>query len=305
MNLKYHILAASLLLSILLWISLNLNQTYEIQRTIPVKLNIEKPFASANTVAQSLDVRLKGTGWNLLRLFTSMSPEFVYDVNTSRNESVIYTRQYLADNLGFGQLFTITNIKPESLYVRLGKYEEKYVKILPRVYVDCAEGYQSVGKPVIMPDSLKIGGSSEILKNLNYIYTRDVIYKNVNTNISQTIRLSDSLSNITWRPVDEVNINIKIELTAEKEFSNISLKVANIPFDKDVLLIPQTIGVQIKGGVIQLSELDFNKINGVIEYSELLADTTGSLSPKFTLPEGMIIISMKPERIQYVIKRKS
>jgi YbbR domain-containing protein len=305
LNLKYHILAASFLLSILLWISLNLNQSYEIQRTIPVKLNIEKPYASANTVPQTLEVRFKGTGWNLLRLYTSMSPEFVYDVNTSRNESVIFTRQYLADNLGFGQLFTISNIKPESLYVRLGKYEEKYVKIQPRVYVVCSEGYQVVGNPVITPDSIKIGGSSEILKNLNYIYSRDVIFKNVNSNINQSIRLTDSLANITWRPVEEVNINIKIELTAEKEFSNVTLRVANIPFDKDVLLIPQTVGLQVKGGVIQLSELDINKINGFIEYSELIADTTGSVSPKFSLPEGMTIISVKPERIQYVIKRKS
>jgi YbbR domain-containing protein len=278
---------------------------YEIQRTIPVKLNIEKPFASANTVPQVLEVKIKGTGWNLLRLYTSMSPEFVYDVNTSKNESVVLTRQYLTDNLGFGQLFTITNVKPESLYVKLGKYEEKYVKILPRVYVDCSEGYQVVGKPVITPDSLKIGGSSELLKSLNYVYTRDVIYKNVNGNISQSIRLSDSLANITWRPIDEVNINIKVELTAEKLYPNVSIKVANIPFDKDVLLIPQSADLHVKGGVIQLSELDLNKINGVIEYSALIADTTGAVSPHFTLPEGVTIISVKPERIQYVIKRKS
>lgn len=305
MKIKYHILAASFILSGLLWLSLNLNQTYEIQRNIPVHLTVEKPYAVANPVPLTLDVKLKGIGWNLLRLFTSLKVDFTYDVNVSSGRNVVLTRQYLADNLGLGQSFNITSVRPESLFVTIGKYEEKYVKIIPRIYVKCIEGYQTVGQPVLSPDSIKIGGAVEIIKNLNHIYTQDLVFKNVNSNISDAIRLSDSLSNILWHSQEDVRIFVKVELTADKQFQDVPLKVSGIPSDKDVMLIPQSIELQLKGGVEQLAKLDNTKIYANLNYSDLLADTTGAVIPKYTLPEGVIIIFSKPDKIQYIIKKKS
>jgi len=281
-----------------------MNQTYEVQRNIPVHFNIEKPFAVSNPVPVSLDVKLKGAGWNLLRLFTSMNIDFVYDVNVNSGQNVVLTRQYLTDNLGLGQNFVISSVRPESLFVNIGKYEEKYVKIAPRIYVGCIEGYQTVGRPVFTPDSIKIGGASEILRGLNQIYTQDLIFKNVNSSITEMVSLSDSLSNIIWRSQDNVGIFVKVELTADKQFQGVPLKVSGIPQDKDVLLIPQFVDLQLKGGVDQLARLDSYKIDGVLNYEVLYADTTGAVTPIYNLPEGIIIISSKPDKIQYIIKKK-
>ena len=93
----------------LLWVSLNLNQTYEIDKTIPVKINVVKPYSVSGNIPLNLDVKFRGVGWSLLRLFTSLQPEFNYNVIPRLNEkSVILTRQYLNDNLGLSQNLTIT-----------------------------------------------------------------------------------------------------------------------------------------------------------------------------------------------------
>jgi YbbR domain-containing protein len=305
MKFKYNIFAAAFIVSLLLWVSLNLNLSYEIERIVPVKINVNRPFAVANELPLTLDVKVKGRGWSLLRLFTSFKLNFNYDVYVTKNEQItILTKQYLNDNALSGQNLTVTSVKPESLFVHIGKYEEKYVKVIPRVYVDCKDGYQTVGLPMIEPDSIKVGGASHILDSLSYIYTQDLIYKNASSVINDMVGLSDSLSNILWRSTDRVSLTVNVELKADKEFKDVNIKVTNVPHDKDVLLIPQIITVNVKGGVNQLAGLDNSKIFAEVDYNKLLSDTTGAVSPKFILPAGVTVFYAKPDKIQYVIKKK-
>ncbi len=293
------------MLSIVLWLSLNLNQTYEIEKTIPIKFNINKPFAVSGNIPVYLDVKFRGVGWNLIRLFTSFDLEFTYDVNAKkRDQFMIITKDYLDNNMGLTRNLQISSVYPETLYVNIENYEEKYVKLHPKLFINCMEGYQVVGKPVIEPDSLKIGGAFDILKSLNHLNTKTLVFDNVNASISRNITLSDSLTNILWLSQNEFKLKINIEPVADKEFSNIEIKVSQVPEDKEVLLIPQNLNIRLKGGVNQLSSIEQASIKAQINYSSILADTTGSLKPYFDIPDGCTIISVKPETIQYVIKKK-
>jgi YbbR domain-containing protein len=302
---RYHIIITSLILSCILWLSLNLNLTYEIQRSIPVRINVNRPYAIASYIPQNLDVKVKGRGWNLLRLYTSLTPEFNYDISPKINEvNIILTKQILNENPILGQNLTITSAKPETLFVKIGRYEEKYVQVKPRVFINCREGYQTVGSPIVEPDSVKVGGASFIIGSLDHIYTSDLTLYNVNSGINEFVRLSDTLSNIIWRSQDEVNLRVKVELTAQKVFHNIEIAIPDIPSDREVLLIPQFVNVQLKGGVDQLSLLHNSQIKATVDFKDLLADTTGAVTPRFSLPEGTEITSVKPDKIQYVIKNR-
>ncbi len=303
---RYHIVIASIVLSIILWVSLNLNQIYEIDKSVPIKITINKPYAVSGNIPLNLDVKFRGVGWNLIRLFTTLNLEFNYNLTARKNEQfVILTKEFLDDNMGLTQNLDIIYVYPETLFVKVESYEEKYVKVLPKIFVNCRDGYQVVGKPILEPDSIKIGGAVNLLKNITFLNTSDEVFKNVNAGIIKNISISDSLSNIIWRSQNDVRLRVNVELTAEKEFQNIEIKVPNIPSDRDVLLIPQIISLGLKGGVNQLSAIDISQITAKIDYNAILFDTTGSLTPTLILPEGCSVISIKPEKIQYIIKKKS
>ncbi|MCI0449207.1 MAG: hypothetical protein L0Y79_05380 [Chlorobi bacterium] len=303
---KYHIVITSFILSAVLWLSLNLNQSYEIERLLPIRFNVNKPFAVAGNIPLNLDVKFRGVGWNLIRLFTSMSLEFNYNYTARKNEQfIILTNEYLNNNLGISQNLVITGVYPETLFVKIENYEEKYVKILPKVTIYCREGYQVVYKPYVEPDSIRIGGAAGILKDINFLYTQEENFKNVNSSIVKNIAITDNLSNILWRSQSEVKLLVNVELTAEKEFQDVEIRIENLPGDRDVLLIPQNLNVQLKGGVNQLSAIDKNKITAKLDYYNILKDTTGSLVPNFEVPEGCMVTFIKPDKIQYVIKKKS
>jgi len=292
-------------LSAVLWISLNLNQTYEIEKTVPVKFNINKPYAVSGNIPLNLDVKFRGVGWNLIRLFTSFNLEFTYDINAKKKDQfIVVTKEFLDNNMGLGQNLQITGVHPETLFVMIDNYEEKYVKLHPNLQIDCMEGYQVVGKPILTPDSIKIGGAFDILRTLDYFNTRSIKFENVNAGITRKINVSDSLSNILWFSQNEIDLKIEIEPTAEKEFSNIEIKVTELPDDKEVLLIPQSVSIQLKGGVNQLAKIELGSIIARIDFRKVLSDSTGSLTPVFDIPPGCTVISVKPETIQYVIKKK-
>jgi hypothetical protein len=252
------------------------------------------------------DDEVTASGWNLIRLFTSLNLEFNYDITARKKDQfVILTKNYLESNMGSSQELYIESIYPDTIFIKIENYEEKYVKLLPRINVNCMDGYQMVGQPVIEPDSIKIGGGVDVLKNLDFLFTHEQAFNNVNSSIIKNIGVTDSLSNIIWRSQNEIKLTVNVELTAEKEFTNIEIKVPNVPNDKEVLLIPQSISLQLKGGINQLSAVDASKLRVYIDYNSILNDTTGSLEPKIELPHGCIIISVKPDKIQYVIKNKS
>jgi len=305
MSLKYHIIFASLFLSLLLWTSLSLNLTYDIDYEVPINFNIQKPYAVSNVVPRFLSVKLKGYGWSHLRLYTSVKLEFNYDIDPKMgSRQIILTKDYLNERFDLSANLRVISIYPETLVVNLGTYTEKYVKLEPSAFVECREGYQVVGKPVLQPDSIKIGGANNLLQTIYSLPTAAAYFRNVNSNVSQTVKITDSLANIIWKSVDEVTMRINVELSASKQMNEIEIKVSNLPPDKEVLLIPQSLNIQVRGGVNQLSALDNSAVEASVDFPQLLSDTTGAVVPKFRLPEGIKVISIKPEKVQYIIKKK-
>lgn len=303
---KYHIVITSFILSVILWVSLNLNQTYEIDKSIPVKINVNKPYAVSGNIPLFIEVKFRGIGWSLIRLFTSFKLDLNYNINAKRNEQfVIITKDYITHNYAFAENLTISHVFPETLFVKVDKYEEKYVKLEPRLFIECREGYQVVGNPVLEPDSIKIGGSVSILNSLVSLPTKEERFSNINSNIDKLISVSDSLSNIIWHSQNEVRLTANIELSGEREFHGIEIIVKDIPADKEVLLIPQFLSIRLKGGVNQLESMEVSNLFAEINYNTIYSDTTGSVLPVIKIPPGCILNRVMPEKIQYIIKKKN
>src|SRR5436190_2101288 len=116
MKFKSHIFIASLILSSILWFSLSLNMTYELERNVPLKFNIQKPYAVSTKVPLNVTARIRGRGWSLIRLFTSFNMELNYDIDTKLEQNVIYVKQSLVDNFGPANL-TVLYTDPDTLAV--------------------------------------------------------------------------------------------------------------------------------------------------------------------------------------------
>lgn len=305
MKYKYHIFIASFFLSVILWLSLNLNLSYEVEKKVPITFNVSKPFAVYGDIPPHLTVKLKGSGWDLLKLTTALDVDFTYNITAKINEkTTIISKDFISSKLPGDRNLSIISVSPETLYVYTDEYIEKYIKLLPLTQIECKNGYQVVETPMLEPDSILAGGSKHLLSGLKQMTTMKFTASNINSNINQLIRISDSLTGLLKLSRDEIRLTVKIEPSGDKEFQNVELLVSNVPSDKSVLLIPQNVKLHLKGGVNQLASMDNSIINGFVDFEEIFTDTTGSVSPHFKFPDGITVLSMQPEKIQYVIKKK-
>jgi len=74
--------------------------------------------------------------------------------------------------------------------------------------------------------------------------------------------------------------------------------------NREVILIPPKIEIVARGGIKQLSNISPSDFRVSINYRAILTDTTGIVDPDITAPQGIQVVSRRPEHLQYVVRRR-
>jgi hypothetical protein len=53
-----------------------------------------------------------------------------------------------------------------------------------------------------------------------------------------------------------------------------------------------------------LALVQADEITASIHYRSILLDTSGSVRPEITIPNGLTLVASKPDRIEYVTRKK-
>ena len=62
--------------------------------------------------------------------------------------------------------------------------------------------------------------------------------------------------------------------------------------------------IVVRGDIEQLSELTLSDFEATIDFDAILADTSGYVSAKIDLPPGLQMVSRRPERHQYIVRKR-
>ncbi len=95
---------------------------------------------------------------------------------------------------------------------------------------------------------------------------------------------------------------LDIQRIVDKQFENISVEVIDIPSGSEVVLLPNKININIRGGIEILGKLMPEQFHAYVKYQTLIQDTTGSVVPEITLPKDVTLQFSKPDRLRYVIR---
>lgn len=293
-----------LFFAVMLWLYLSLNLNYTINLSVPLEINLTKSQALASTVPSSIDVTIKGKGWDLVALLVSENLTYYLDLTGIKKDVRVNTFQAISERLNVPHDLIILNTYPDTISISFDKVSERRVQVKNNVNVILKDGYKIVGKPVITPEYVNITGAKSILSKIKFIPTESITFENINSDISKIVNLSDTLNNIIRIEPTKVRIEYKIELSADKNFEDITVTINNVPSDKDVLLIPPKLTLYLRGGVEQLSRINPSEIKVSIDYHVIENDTLGFVTPIIELPVNADLINFEPQKFQYIIKKK-
>ncbi|MBP1657949.1 MAG: hypothetical protein H6Q31_2550, partial [Bacteroidetes bacterium] len=73
---------------------------------------------------------------------------------------------------------------------------------------------------------------------------------------------------------------------------------------RDVIFIPPKMEIVARGGIRQLASVLPVDFQIGVSYDRILADTTGAIEPDVVAPSGIQIVARKPEKLQYIVRKR-
>ena len=298
------ILITAFVFAVALWLYVSLSLSYSLDLSIPLEIKTGKSQAITEDIPSNIDLTVKGKGWDLLSVLISKDLKYSLDLSKMKRDSRISTEQFISERLNLKPELALVSISPDTINIEFDKILEKTVPVRNNIKVNLKDGYGIVGKPKLIPDSVTISGSANIVSKIKFIPTEFRLFENVNSSISGTIALKDTLSNMLKSDVKFVDFEYSIQLSAEKNVDEVTVEILGVPDDKEVLLIPPKVSVSVRGGVDQLARITTSEISASVDFETIESDTLGFVVPEIEIPDETNLLKTEPQKLQYIIKKK-
>jgi YbbR domain-containing protein len=304
MEKKTHVIVASLILSVLVWLSVSMNNQYSVTIRVPFGVSgLQKNIALSAPIPRSILVRVRGTGWQLASSFFSTPPRIDFDVSGLEKKRILLTSKELAYSLDLGSSAEVLNFTPDSLLISLDTEITKKVPLISRVEVFPHEGFMVRGDPIINPDSVTVSGARKLLGGIDFWLTQPKRFKNVINPVDTKVSLIDSLVGLIELDATEAEVKIDIEQITENTYKNIPLKILNDRDSVQVLLLPPTVDVTIRGGIKMMADMTVDSFSASLDYNSLVGSVSSYIRPDVNAPPTFQVIAVHPDSIEFVIRK--
>lgn len=302
MNKKIYIVIVSVLFSITVWVSIALSDEYYSTYKLPIAIiDLPSGYSVGNNLPETITVRLKGDGWKLMS-FELGSTEYFYV--SVKGDSGVITANLLANvenNPWFTSGINILDINPKNIRIVVEPIVEKKLKIIPKLKLDFKEGYSLATQVLVEPDSVLIRGPGSVIKKMETYSTKEISLKNLDQKTNFIAELEELRGFET--DLKFVNVTLDVQRIVENSINDIPVSVINKPENVDVILIPNTISCTFRGGVNILGKVSVNDIIATVDYNSVVTDTLGFVKPEIQSPENLNLLSVRPDKLKYVIKK--
>ncbi|HEY6625890.1 MAG TPA: hypothetical protein VIZ21_02960, partial [Ignavibacteriaceae bacterium] len=196
--------------------------------------------------------------------------------------------------------FEIINILPDSIRFFVERIISKKLPVISGLELEYKPGYGLASDIVFKPDSVVVSGPFSILQKMGEIKTTDKTLSPLDSRTETEVNLP-SMNGFNYS-ANLIEVILDVQRIVDKQFENIIVDVIDIPSRKEVVLLPNKIGFNVRGGIEILGKLKPDQFRAFIRYQSLVQDTTGSVIPFLELPKNVTLQFVKPDRLRYVIR---
>lgn len=301
---KRKIITISLIVSfsVLLWVFVSFSGEFSITLNLPTQvIDIPENYSVSSMSANDVSISLKGQGWQLAQHTLGRDPKFFIPSPTEIGDQEISIRNMIYANSWLSSTLQLAEILPEKLSITIEKTESKMVEVVPVISLGYKPGYGLVSPIKIEPDSVLITGPESIIRNLNMINTEGRIISNLENESSMVLGLKPpKFTNVI---IGECTVYFDIQKIVDKEFEELHITTQNIPSRYELILSPNKLSIILRGGISKLSKLKSEDIAVYVKFEQAINDTSGGIEPIIELPEFTSLIDVKPNRLEYIIKK--
>ncbi|MCW8804401.1 MAG: hypothetical protein OQK57_08390 [Ignavibacteriaceae bacterium] len=301
MRKKLNIFIASVIFAFILWGSISLSEIYYTNVNVKLTLyNFPQGHTTGSQLPEKIKLRVKGQGWRLVSINVGPETEFRVSVGGDSGRYNINLYDYLENNRWLLSDVEIINIFPDSLRFFVERIISKKLPVISNLGLEFKPGYGLASDIVLRPDTVVVSGPFSLLKNMKEIRTVDKSLSLLDSRTKLEVNLP-VVNGIEYN-ANLIEAILDIQRIVDKQFENIPVNVIDIPPRKEVVLLPNKIGFNVRGGIEILGKLKPDQFHAYVRYQSLVQDTTGSVTPILELPKNVTLQYLKPDRLRYVIR---
>ena len=293
----------SLALAFVLWFAFSMRKTYTVFVAMPIEVQ-QRPEGQAlrSRPPQTARVQVQGVGWELLPFGRTPPP---LQIQAQGNEVSLSAAATESKQIPAG--LSVIGVNPAQLTLDL---EDRVVRSLPvRLVgeVETAALYETIGVPVLSPDTIEVAGARSVMAGLDYWPTQRVAVDGADASFSASVPLSDTLSGLVTKSAQAVRVEVEVGQFTETT-RTLEVRVEGAPSGViAVRTIPSrvTATFRVPADPEQFDRaIETDEFYAFVPFEEVDRDTTGTVRAIAHLPPGLAVrdVRLAPQRLRYLIR---
>ncbi len=302
---RFHIVITTLLIGIFLWLSVTLREQFNVTVDAPLTVeDVPEGMAIKTAVPRQIRLRLRGEGWRLAGLLMGSSLRVNIPFASLTPGNRIITINQIVERVTLSPGIQVLRTMPDTVVVWLDRVATKRVPVVPDIALTFREGYGQVGPVQLIPDSITITGAETVVHQIREWHSARVAFTDVKAPVEAMINVARSDGPAVQCIPPELQVRINVQPFAEKVFSGLPVEIAGTPANREVIFIPPKMEVVARGGIRQLASLMPVDFRVVVQFDNIVADTTGTVLPEVYPPAGIQVVTHHPEKLQYIVRKR-
>ena len=306
MNKEFLIFLFFLFLSGVFWLMMTLNETYEKEVPVPVKIvGVPKSMVVTSEMEDTLRVTVRDKGYALVVYLYS---DYITPVNinfqTYANRKTWRGVVPLADlqkmeYAKLGGASKITSIKPDRLEFFFTYGYSKKVPVRLAGTVAPGRGFY-LARTRIEPDSVEVYANRSLLDSIKYVTTEPLRIVNFNDTVAHSVAVAQN-KRIKVEPA-HVKVVLYPDVLTE-ESMEVPIKAVNMPEGKVLRTFPSKVRVRFSVGASMFRNVRPEQFLVVADYNELSQQPSSKCTLHLrTLPHGVRNASLEMQQVDYLIE---
>ena len=292
----------STIFSVVLWIFVSFSDDYSTNITVPIEFsNFRDEYTIQYQSSEEASITLQGKGWALSQI--TMGPQNKFEISTDDKigKQKIQVRDALSNNPWLTSSVQVTRVNPAQVEFTIERINYKSIPIVPNISIGTMENYGLVSEVTVEPDSVRISGPKSIVKKLNAIITKSIVFDELDEKVISKVEL-EPINHITFED-NNCTINFDIQKIVDISFKDIYVDVIDVPPSRELLLYPSKINVTLRGGIKKLGTLNKDEIHAYVKFQKAFTDTLGIVEPIIEIPQYTKISNIEQKNLEYIIKQ--
>ena len=292
------LLAASVGLSILLWVFVGAEERSEIVLSAPLEYrNLPKGFeiSSEGQILNSVNVWVQGSTATIKNL---RPQEIACWVDLSNVKPGSKNFELTQDNVSLPYGFSVLRISPSRIHLRVEEVTNRMVAVVARFEGEPAEGY-TVSETTITPSTVEITGPQSAVNSVRNVTTDSIDITGLKVN--HTERVNVGVENATVRLGNIRDVTVSLKITEIRDLLTLRrVPVSVTGAKREVRFNPKVVRIDLLAPKRLLSQISEDNVKVVLELNGLKPGDY-EVTPRVIFdPEQEKVISVKevtPERV--------